>query len=83
MINQKDATHCVFIKKNLKRKVKNYNYYLRIQEPEDKIVSSIEYMVKKGKTEQELKFKSRGVLLYALNNLYKTVVQESRLSTGR
>ena len=83
MINQKDATHCVFIKKNLKRKVKNYNYYLRIQEPEDKIVSSIEYMVKKGKTEQELKFKSRGVLLYALNNPYKTVVQESRLSIGR
>jgi len=63
--------------------VKNYNYYLRIQEAEDKIVSSIQYVVKKGKTEQELKFKSRGVLLYALNNLYKTVVQEFRLSIGR
>jgi len=36
--------------------------------------------VKKRKAEQELKFKSRGVLLYAFNNLYKTVGQASRLS---
>jgi len=36
--------------------------------------------VKKKKTEQELKLRSRGVLLYTLNNLYKTIGQASRLS---